>query len=81
MLSKSLTPYSGRVIVRMVLVTLLLLFQTWYEWSNFDPVGRFLLTIVSFGGMSIILRFVCSPIMLRKMEEKMAVRDGEQDEW
>ena len=69
------------LIVNAEIIAVLLLIQNWYDWLNYDPLGHFIFRIVLYGLLGIFMYFVLGPLMLRKLEEKRRVRDGDQDEW
>ena len=79
--------FSGQYMKRLknmvvtALITVLLLIQDWYDWLSYDPLGQFIHRMIFFVLYGIIAYFVCQPLMLRKLEEKQRVRNGEQDEW
>ena len=77
--SSSVEPYEISMILHAL--SLILLQFDWWEWINNDPVGRGISSIIFTVVFGAIVYFICTPLLLRKMEDIERVRDGEHDEW
>ncbi len=63
------------------LISALLLIQNWWDWINNDPVGRNISTMIFVAVFSLVMYFVCSPLMLRKLQDTANAREMDVDEW
>jgi hypothetical protein len=64
-----------------ILFVFLLLIQNWIDWVESNPIAQSIIWLIFFCTFGLVNYFICIPFMMGKLEERIQVRDEEQDEW